>query len=101
MSINENQEFEVINRYSRERKADAAAEHHRAEEIQRAKKAKAQKKAIVCTLAAVSLMLAAGIGIFTLERIGWINTTFRTVLLCVTGCVGMFKSGYFWREVEE
>jgi hypothetical protein len=101
MSINENQEFAAINQKTNERKVNAVVECHSTEEIQRSKKVKAQKRAIVRILAAVAIMLAAGIGIFGLEDIGWINATFRTVLLCVTGGTGMFKIGYFWREVEK
>ena len=101
MSINENQEFEAINQKTSERKANATVECHSTEEIYRAKKVKAKKMAIVCIIVTFSILLVAAAGIFALEYIGWINTTFRIVLLCLYGGVAMFKAGYFWREIKK
>ena len=101
MSINENQEFEAINQKISERKVNATAECHSTEEINRAKKIKAKRKAIVCIFVTFFILLVVAAGIFALEYIGWINATFKIVLLCLTGCVAMFKTGYFWREIEK
>ena len=101
MSINENQEFEAINQKTRERNVNATVECHSTEEIYRAKKVKAKKKAIACIFIIFAILVVAAAGIFALEYIGWINATFRIVLLCLAGGVAMFKTGYFWREIEK
>ena len=101
MSINENQEFEAINQKTNERKSNATVECHSTEEIYRAKKAKAKKKAIVCIVITFSLLLVAAAGIIALEYIGWINTTFKIVLLCLAGCAAMFKTGFFWHAFKK
>ena len=100
MSINENKEFEAINKKTSERNAQATAVCHSTEEIYRAKRAKAKKKAICFVVVAIVLLAIAMLGITGLELIGWINTTFRIVLMCLTGSVAMFKIGYFWHEIK-
>lgn len=100
MSVNENKEFEAINKKTSERNAQATAVCHSAEEIYRAKRAKAKKKAICFVVVAIVLLAIAMLGITGLELIGWINATFRIVLMCLTGSVAMFKIGYFWHEIK-
>ena len=100
MSINENQEFEAINQKTSERKVSAQAVCYSTEEIYRAKKAKATKKAIIRMIAVTLAFVIASVGITALEMIGWINGTFRIVLLCSAGSVAMFNLGYFWHEIK-
>lgn len=100
MSINENKEFEAINKKTSERNAKAAAVCQSTEEIYHAKKAKAKKKAICFMVMNVLLLATALVGITALEMIGWINATFRIVLMCVAGSVAMFKIGYFWHGIK-
>lgn len=100
MSINENKEFEAINKKTSERNAKAAAVCHSTEEIYHAKKAKAKKMAIAFVAVTVLLLAVALVGITALELIGWINATFRIVLMCVAGSVAMFKIGYFWHGIK-
>ena len=101
MSINENQEFEAINQKTKERNENATVECHSTEEIYRAKKIKAKRRAIVCIFIIFAILVVAAAGIFALEYIGWINATFKIVLLCLAGCVAMFKVGYFWHEFKK
>ena len=101
MNINENQEFEAINQKTRERSDNAAVEFQSTEDFYHAKKVKAKQKAIVCIAVTVVILLVSVFGIIGLEDIGWINTTFRTVLLCLAGCMAMFKTGYFWHEIKK
>ena len=100
MSINENKEFEAINKKTSERNAQATAVCHSTEEIYRAKKAKSKKKAIWFAAVTILLLAVAMVGITALEMIGWINSTFRIVLMCMAGSVAMFKVGYFWHEIK-
>jgi cation transport ATPase len=101
MTINENQEFEAINQKTKERNENAMEEFHSTEEIYRAKRVKTKRRAIVCIIVTISILLVAAAGIFALEYIGWINTTFKIVLLCLAGSWAMFKTGYFWREISK
>lgn len=101
MSINENQEFEAINQKVKERSENAAVEFQSTEDFYHAKKVKAKQKAIMCIAVTVVILLVSVAGIIGLEYIGWINTTFRIVLLCLAGCMAMFKAGYFWREIKK
>ena len=100
MSINENKEFEAINQKTSERNAAKSAVCCSTEEINRAKKVKAQKKAIVFMVVTLLALAVTMLGITALELIGWINNTFRIVLQCVAGCVAMFKTGYLWHEIK-
>ena len=100
MSINEIKEFEAINKKTSERNAQASAQCHSTEEFYRAKRAKAKKKAIWFVAVTILLLAVTMVGITGLEMIGWINATFRIVLMCLAGCVAMFKSGYFWHEIK-
>lgn len=100
MSINENKEFEAINKKTSERTAQAAAVFHSTEEIYQAKKAKAKKRAIAFVVATIVLLAVALVCITALEMIGWINLTFHVVLMCAAGSVAMFKTGYFWNEIK-
>lgn len=101
MSINEHKEFEAINKKTSERNAQATVECYNTEEIYRAKRAKASRKAlsyILITWAALAFVVA---GIIGLADIGWINNAFCFVLLCLAVCVAMFKIGYFWHEIKK
>lgn len=101
MSINENQEFEALNRKTKERnesveeEQQAVAENYR--EVRARRKAQSIAKIIVVAFA-LGVLLA---GFWGLEQFGWINSTFRTVLMCVAGAVAMFKVGYFWNEMKK
>lgn len=101
MNINENQEFEAINQKIKERNENATVECHTTEEIYRAKKIKAKRRAIICILITFAILLVADAGIFALEYIGWISATFKIVLLCLAGCVATFKTGYFYCLIEK
>jgi hypothetical protein len=100
MSINESKEFEAINQKTSERKVSAQAVCCSTEEIYRAKKSKATKKAIVFMVITLVALVATLLGITALEQIGWINATFRIVLMCAAGAAAMFKTGYFWHEIK-
>lgn len=100
MSINENKEFEAINQKTGERKFVAETEGQCSYEYLRVKKAKATKRAIVCMVVTLVALAATLLGITALEQIGWINSTFRIVLMCAAGSAAMFKTGYFWHEVK-
>lgn len=100
MSINESMEFEAINQKTGERRFVAEAEGHCKVEYHHVKKAKAKKKAIVFMVVTVLALIASMFGIIGLEMIGWINATFRIVLMCLAGSVAMFKTGYFWHEIK-
>lgn len=100
MCINESKEFEAINQKTGERKASAEAVCCSTEEIYRAKKQKAKKRAVMFMALVLLGLAAAMLGITGLELIGWINETFRIVLMCFAGCVAMFKTGYFWHEIK-
>lgn len=100
MRINENKEFEAINQKTGERNFIAETECQSKEEYHRVKKAKAKKKAIVFMVVTVLALVVAMFGIIGLELIGWINATFRIVLMCAAGAVAMFKTGYFWHEIK-
>ena len=100
MSINESKEFEAINQKVTERKAAESAVCCSTEEIHRARKVKAKRKAIVFTVVTLSALVVAMLGIAALELIGWINDSFRIVLQCLAGCVAMFKAGYLWHEIK-
>ena len=100
MSINENQEFEAINQKTGERKFVAETECHCNEEYRRVKKAKARKKAVVFLVVTALVLATAMFGIVGLGAIGWINNTFRIVLMCLAGAFAMFKAGFFWHEIK-
>ena len=100
MSINESKEFEAINQKTGERKFVAETECQCKEEYHRVKKAKAKKRAVVFMAVTLVALVAAVVGITALEMIGWINTTFRIVLMCLAGALAMFKAGYLWHEIK-
>lgn len=96
MSINENKEFETINRKTSERKeAD-----NNIVALQEQNKSKAKTKTIALMIATLLLFVVAVIGIRALEMSGWINSAFQIVLLTLAECATMFKIGYYWREVK-
>lgn len=100
MSINESMEFEAINQKTGERKFVAETQGVCKEEYHRVQKAKAKKRAIVFMVVTVLALIASMFGIIGLEMIGWINSTFRIVLMCLAGSVAMFKTGYYWHEIK-
>ena len=101
MSINEINEFEAINKQSAERKFVEDTQRLCREEFHRVKKAKAKKKAIVSVIVTVIGLVAAMFGIIGLEMIGWINDTFRIVLMCLAGSMAMFNIGRFSNDLKK
>lgn len=101
MSINENQEFEAINQKTRERNDSARAACYSTEEIYRGKAAKARKKAIMCMVAITAAFMLAIWIINILETIGWINSSFKVLMMVAAGCVSMFNLGYYWHELKK
>ena len=101
MSINENQEFEAINRASKERSENVDEYRQTVADTYREVKARRKAKAIYHIVALAMLFVAAIAFIYDLEVIGWINGTFRIVLMCVAGAVGMFKIGYYWHDLKQ
>ena len=100
MCINESREFEAINQKTGERKFVADTECQCQEEYHRVKKAKAKKTAILLMFFTAVILFASIVTINSLEIIGWINGTFRIVLLCLAGSLSMFKFGYLWHEIK-
>lgn len=100
MSIDENQEFEAINQKTSERNNSANADVFSTLDKYHVRKAKAKKKAILFMVVTLLALVFTMLCITGLEMIGWINATFRIVLMCVAGCAAMFKTGYFWHEIK-
>lgn len=98
--INENKEFDAINQKASERRFIAETEYQCQEEYHRVKKEKVKKKALVFMVVTLFALAVAMVGITGLELIGWINATFRIVLMCLAGAAAMFKLGYFWHEIK-
>lgn len=100
MSINESKEFEAINQKTGERKVVAETECKCKEAIGKVTKKKNTKKAIVYMVVTLVALAATLVGINALERIGWINSTFSIVLMCLAGAKAMFNTGYLWHEIK-
>ena len=100
MSINESKEFEAINQKTGERKFVAETECQCSEAYHRVTKAKAKKKASVFLVVTLVALAVTMLGITALEMIGWINGTFRIVLMALAGAAAMFKAGYLWHEIK-
>lgn len=101
MSINENQEFEAINRASKERSENVDEYRQVVADTYREVKARRKAKAIYHIIALV-VLFASAVGFFYgLEVIGWINDTFRIVLMCGAGAVAMFKVGQYWNDIKK
>ena len=100
MSVNENQEFEAINQKVKERTVNVDEVRQSVADTYKAVKIRRKTKAI--TIMAVTLLALVIVlrGINGLETIGWINGTFKAVLMSATGCVAMFTQGYFWHELK-
>lgn len=92
-TINERQEFEAINKKTSKRNADEDTVNHSIE-------VKAKTKAVISIVLTVFALAIVMAGIIGLYRIGWINDTFRIVLMCLAGAVASFKVGYFWHETK-
>ena len=101
MNENENKEFEFINKKTSERAVGVEETLNHAAEAYKAVKEKRRNKAIVMMVVAALVAAALEVGIFALANIQWINTTFRTVLLCVVGAWLSFKAGYYWHEIKK
>ena len=101
MSINENQEFETINRMARERSENVDEYRQTVADTYREVKARRKAKAIYHIIALVMLFASAIAFFYGLEVIGWINGTFRIVLMCVAGALAMFKIGYYWHDLKQ
>ena len=100
MCINENQEFEAINQKAKERTVNVEEFQQTVADTYREVKARRKAKAIGLMVVSLLAFVAAVFGITGLEVIGWINDTFRIVLMCLAGSVAMFKVGYFWHEFK-
>ena len=101
MSINENREFEAINQQVKERSMKVEEVRQSVAESYREVKARRRAKAagriiIIAVLFAVSAAVFCG-----LEAIGWINDTFRIVLMCAAGAVAMFMIGFCWHDLKQ
>ena len=101
MSINENQEFEAINQKVKERTVNVEEVRQMAADTYREVKAKRKAKAIIRIMVAAVLFGASVAGFYGLESIGWINDTFRTVLIGVSGALAMFNIGRFWNDLRQ
>ena len=101
MSVNENQEFETINRKVKERTENAEEVLQAAADTYREVRMRKKAKAIACILGVAAVLGIVVAGFWALEEIEWINHTFRIVLTAIAGAVAMFKIGGFWREVEK
>ena len=101
MSINENQEFEAINRASKERSVNVDEYRQTVEETYREVKARKKAKAIYHIIALVVLFASAIAFFYGLEAICWINATFRIVLMCAAGAVATFKIGFNWHDLKQ
>ena len=100
MNINEINEFEAINQKTSERKFIAETERQCNEAYHRVEKAKAKKKYFASIVLTVLSLVLTMWGITALEMIGWINTAFCIVLMCVAGTMAIFKTGYLWQEIK-
>lgn len=100
MSVNESKEFEAINKKVKERSERVEEAQQDVADTYREVVARRKAKAMVCIIAVLTVFGASLAGIWGLEKIGWINSTFRIVLMCLAGAVAMFKSGYFWHEFK-
>lgn len=100
MSINENQEFEVINQKVKERAVNVEEVRQNAADTYKEEKARRVTKAIINMAVTLLAMVIVLRGITALEAIGWINGYFQVVLMCVAGSVSMFLEGYFWHELK-
>lgn len=100
MTVNESKEFDSINQKIGERSFIAETERQCKEAHNRLHKDKVKKRAIGLMAVTTVALIATVFGITALELIGWINSTFRIVLMCVAGCVAMFKAGYLWHEIK-
>ena len=98
--MSEIQEFEAINQKTSARNSYARAMCHDNEESLREKKQRLQKKAILRMVAVAVALVVSILGFTALEEIGWINGSFRVVLMYLAGSVAMFGQGYFWHEIK-
>ena len=101
MSVNENQEFEAINKKVKERSEIVEENRLNTENSYRDATAKRKAKAGLCIIVVAVVLGVSLVGFWGLEKIGWINATFRIVLMCLAGAVAMFKTGYFWHEFKK
>lgn len=100
MSINENMEFEAINQKTRERTESVGDVRKAADEILKEIRVRTITKAIASMAAVMVALVIILRGITALETIGWINSSFQVVLMCVAGGVAAFMQGYFWHEIK-
>ena len=100
MNINENQEFEAINQKVKERTVNVEEVRQSVADTYREVKARRKAKAVMRMVLAVVLFGASVAGFYGLESIGWINDTFRTVLIGVSGALAMFNIGLFWNDLK-
>ena len=101
MNINENQEFEAINQKVKERTVNVEEVRQSVADTYREVKARRKAKAVMRMVLAVVLFGASVAGFYGLESIGWINDTFRTVLIGTSGALAMFNIGLFWNDLKQ
>jgi Na+/proline symporter len=101
MNINENQEFEAINSKVKERSVNVEEVRQSAAETYREVKARKKAKALGRIFVAVVMFAMAVVVFYGLESIGWINSTFHIVLMCIAGAVTMFNIGLRWNELKQ
>jgi uncharacterized membrane protein len=101
MSVNENQEFEAINQRTKERTVNVDEVRQNVADTYKAVKIRRKTKAITIMAVTLVVLVIALRGINGLEAIGWINGSFKAVLMCAAGCVAMFTQGYFWHEFKD
>lgn len=101
MSINENREFEAINKQVKERSVKVDEDRQAAAETYREVKARRRARAAGRIITMAVMFAVAAAGFFGLEAIGWINDTFRIVLVCAAGAVAMFKIGFCWHDLKQ
>ena len=101
MNINENQEFEAINQKVKERTVNVEEVRQSVADTYREVKARRKAKAVMRMILAVVLFGASVAGFYGLESIGWINDTFRTVLIGTSGSLAMFNIGLFWNDLKQ
>lgn len=101
MNINENQEFEAINQKVKERTVNVEEVRQSVADTYREVKARRKAKAVMRMILAVVLFGASVAGFYGLESIGWINDTFRTMLIGASGSLAMFNIGRFWNDLKQ
>lgn len=96
MIINENMEFEALNRKVKERTANEDKLLQSVEDCYRRVCAKKKARSVICIMIVAAVLTVAVTGFWALEEIAWINHSFRIVLTVLSGAAAMFCAGYLW-----